>query len=93
MKKVRLRKVCIVCCHLYKKGIHMHIYVHTHTHRYICLFLKNEVWTIKLKESDYSMAEERDKVKGISLNILFYRFQELFIYMRPKMEQFKNQQG
>lgn len=71
----------------------MHIYVHTHTHRYICLFLKNEVWTIKLKESDYSMAEERDKVKGISLNILFYRFQELFIYMRPKMEQFKNQQG
>lgn len=76
-----MRKICTVCCHLYKKGTHTHIYVHTHTHRYICLFFKNGVWTIKLKESGYSMAEERDKVKCIPLNILFYRFQEWFIYI------------
>lgn len=61
MKKVRLRKVCIVCCHLYKKGIHMYIYVHTQIYLLIFLKMKYEL----LKESGYSMAEERDKVKGI----------------------------
>lgn len=68
-------------CILYKE--YMYIYVHTQIYLLIFKKMKYEL----LKESGYSMAEERDKVRNAF--ILFYRFKKLFIYMRPKMEQFE----
>lgn len=51
----------------------MYTHSHTHTDIFVYIFKKSSI-SYKIKRKWLPMAEERNKVKEISLNVLFYRF-------------------